>query len=869
MDFHWPSKAARRKLGSVTRTVLLLLMIIGPGRLVDAQPAPMILGRQAMDSHLWEIAAHHFEAALARPELDASERLQASLLLAEALIRDARPATALELLEQSAMQAHPDTPFWRAQALAASGRFAQAVELLVPLIETESDSPYRMEAALTVASLELALDRSVEALVSLNLAAGKLKGADLQRVRLRQMAILLDLGRTEEARELMPAQDQIDASLRDQADFIDAGILLREQRHEEAAVRFQKLVENPRQLSLREHHASWVGWSDALLALGNRQQAADLLLDFIQKNPDSSRLEEVFKRLLHAMPAQPTPSDTLLERLALWIEAPDPPASGLVPTGECRAVSAWPHPRPANDLTAFSLYTRAEGLHRMGQPESMREARLLLTRLRLDYPTHFLATRALLTLARWDLESNQTEDARHLLSVLRETATSPLIKGRAAFLEARSIARTAGKPAEAAALYQEAAGLLRGIEADTARFNAALITLIQNDETNPGEADHLPIEDPQLASNLMLERALAIKDPTRQQLAIEEFLLKHPHHDRAPEARVNAAEASLMTSPPDLSSARAQVEALESDPEQHSTIAPARLALVKLRILDLAGETEQAIAAARLMIGDFPASPESVEASFILGTSLFSSGNYNDARLVYEKLAGSVEDTHRSQSALLLAARAAALIPTSQSQQEALALFERCMKIEGPLQSLARIERGRLMIDMGQLAEAQSFLRPWFDTLKTDDPHYLAAGFLLGEAIYAQGNLNPDSLPQALAIYDQLLQATAPHSADYDRIQYLRGLTLEQLPDPEIPDIKREKEALIAYYSVLERQQAPTRWEYLESCGFRALSLLERARRWPAAIACAKKIASFGGPRAQEAAARADQIQLKYMIWED
>ena len=97
----------------------------------------------------------------------------------------------------------------------------------------------------------------------------------------------------------------------------------------------------------------------------------------------------------------------------------------------------------------------------------------------------------------------------------------------------------------------------------------------------------------------------------------------------------------------------------------------------------------------------------------------------------------------------------------------------------------------------------------------------------------------------------------------------MRGLTLEQLPDPGNPILKRDKLAFIAYYSVLERNTPPEQWQYFELCGFRALALLEKARRWPAAIACAKKIASFKGPRAEEAAARANQIQLKHMIWED
>jgi len=827
------------------------------------------LGREAMASQVWEIAANHFRNVLQWSDLEEQQRATVTLLLAEALIRDGKAADALSLLDQSHMSSHPETPFWRGQALAASGRFADAVDILKQLIAQPAgtSSPHRVEAGLTVGSLELALGQPEEALKSLSLSAEGLKGPDLVHTRLRQIAILIDLGRIAEARELMPTADQTDPALRAYAAYLEAGLLLREQRHEEAAARYQSLVESPQHLTLRQSHSTWIGWADALLASGKREQAADLLLDYIQKYPDSTQLEEVFKRLLIAIPDQPILSDPILERLSQWISNPEPPTSGLIPTSECHAVSAWPHPTESSDLTAFSLYTRAAGLHRLGNPESSHQARLMLTRLRLEYPTHFLATRALLMLAQWDLEANRMDRAHHLLSTLRETATSPLIKGRAAFLQARSIARSGGKPADVAELYQESAELLKGIEADTARFNAALIHLIQGDPA-PGPEDK-PIVNPELAANLQLERALALEDPTQRQIAIEGFLLEHPGHPRMAEARVNAAETALLGSPPDLSSARAQIEALEADPEAHANVDPARVALAKLRIEDLAGEADKAIAAARILISDFPASEEAIEASFILGGNLFETGNSNDARIVFEKLAGSLKDPHRAQSAWLLAARSAALIPTSQSRQEALGLFDRCLTIDGPLQSLAKLERARLMIDIGLLTEAGDFLKPWFETLKPEDPLHLAVGLLLGEAVYAQGNLNPESLPQALAIYDGLLTTVANPSPEFDQIQYLRGLTLEQLPDPEIPDLKRDKEALIAYYSVLERRQAPAHWEYFESCGFRALALLERARRWPAAIACAKKIASFGGPRAEEAAARANQIQLKYMIWED
>ncbi len=857
-------------------SALLLLLMAWPAALLGQEAKPpqgeteewMRKGEAAMNAKLWEVAAHHYQALLASNATDI-QRSQASMRLSEALIRDGQSQQALELLEQSLLQAHPETPFWKGQALAATGRFAQAVELLkTQLSPGQPTPPFRFEAGLTAASLELALDQPQEALKTLSLLAEGMDGEKLHLIRLRQINILLDLDRTEEARELMPARDKLPARLQSEADFTEASILLREGQFEEATKSYQFLVENPQNLTLRQFHESWIGWADALLAQDKRTEAGELLLDYIQKHPDSEQLESIFKRLLAALPEEPGPSDPILTRLESWITPAELPPLGLISNIESLAVSAWPLATNSSDLTAFSLYTRAVGLHRQGSPESMKSATSLLNRLWVEFPNHFLASRSLLLRSRWHLDSQETEDAYHLLMTLRETATSPLVKGQAAFIQAHSVAGTGGKPIDAVELYRESAKLLQGIEADTARFNGALIQLIQADAV-PAEENPATIEDPVIAANLMLERALANADPTRKQVAIEAFLLAHPDHPRAPEARVNSAETSLILSPPDLSSAKAQIETLEAQPEKHAAVAPARIALIKLRILDLDGAPEQVIASARTLASDFPASPQALEASFILGRNLFETGNYNDARIVLEKLTASLEDSHRIQTAWLLAARSAALIPTSQSQQEALGLFDKAIEIEGPLSNLAKLERARLMIDINLLAETVEYLKPWHEGLDPADPMRLATGLLMAEAVYAQGKLNPDSLPQALSIYDQLLTTAKRFTPEHDRLQYLRGLTLEQLPDPQTPDLKREKEALIAYYSVLEREQAPAQWEYFEASGFRALALLEKSRRWPAAIACAKKIASFKGPRAQEAAARANQIQLKYMIWED
>ena len=186
---------------------------------------------------------------------------------------------------------------------------------------------------------------------------------------------------------------------------------------------------------------------------------------------------------------------------------------------------------------------------------------------------------------------------------------------------------------------------------------------------------------------------------------------------------------------------------------------------------------------------------------------------------------------------------------------------------KGPLASIGTLEKAGHLIDMYRLSEASTFLSRWIQKLPENDPLQLPAGLLLGGALYAQGSSNPASLVAALAVYDNLLAHVRNQPALLNRLQYLRGTTLEQLPDQNDSAKKREKEAFQAYHSVLEDTESPAEWDYFERCGFRALALLEKAERWQAAIVVAQKIASFEGPSAEAAASRARQLQLKHMIW--
>ncbi len=852
------------KIRTIFPLVLLAMQSALPGQ--DAASL-MRKGEDALSAGIWEMAVLHFNECLASPGLTPAVKSQAAVRLAEAWIRDGKPADALDLLGRSFVTPGPEVVFWKGQALLGTGRFMESVETLRPLLDDPA-APHHGETAFTVANLLLSLgkpDTALDTLARLTLSPDAALAA---RARLHQVEILLDMGRTEDARKAMPPVASVSPADHPLATFLEAHLLLAEGRPADAASSFQALVDAPQGQSLQHYHAAAVGLADALRANGTPEAAADFLFSFIQEHPDSPQLEAMFRRLQQSLPATPSATDPVLERLSQWITPSDLPATGLIDTLPSDAVAAWPSTTTTNDLLAFSLHTRALGLHRCGTPEARAEALRLLTRLRLENPGHFLANRALFQTARWALESGSVDRAFCMLDALRETASSQTMRGDAAFIEARSTYQK-GDRKKAIALFEEASRLLVENEARTARLNAAVIRLADNPDGSTNVALTNQAQDPSLTADLELERALATTEPAAKRKALGEFMSQHPDHPRLAEARLAAAEAAVAGKDPDLDFARAQLDALAADPQKAAAQSPARIAMVRLRIDDLSKNPAAAIATARGIITQFPADPAAADASLVLGRNLFQSRSYNDARLVLEKLAASDTDPTRAQAAWLLAARSAALVPTSQSQQEALILFDKAVAAKGPLAPVAMLEKARLMIDMNRLAEAAAFLRKWFDSLPPEDPLHLPAGLLLGEAVYAQGGTNPTSLTEALAVYDNLLARTKNQPAVFNRLQYLRGRTLEQIPDDKDPTIKREKQAFVAYYSVLETNAVPTEWHYFELCGFRALALLENAGRWPAAIACAKKIASFKGPRAEEAAARANQLQLKHMIWED
>lgn len=845
---------------------LLLTLLCSPARGQDAD-ADLRKADESLAAGLWEVAAFHYDRILQSANLAPEQSARAAIGLAESWIREGKSAAALDLLEQSIARNHPEQPFWKGQALARMGRIADAIKWLTPLME-KADAPYRFETAASLANLHLALEQTDAALKTLS---GLRKSADPSKapqILLREVEILIDAQQYTEARKLFSSIEKFPSNSQAHADLINAHLTLAESQASVAAGIFKSLIDQPQGLSLGQFHSAAVGLADSLLKSEGPSAAFAFLVSFIGQHPDSPQLEALFTRIEKMLPEKPLAGDPVFDQLGQWITASEIPPTGLVPTDEGGCASAWPSAKSREEITAYALFTRAFALVRSESPQAFAESRQLINRLRTEFPSHPLVNRALLLFGMRGLLSGSKEQALHLLTVLKENSKLPQQRGEAAFLQAQEAYHN-GDTGPAAKLFDEAAKELTAASANTARFNSLVALAFNNPQPDSQLTTIANISDPALGADIELERAMVAKSPAEKAEAIEIFLNKHPDHPRANEARLAAAHAALDQAKPDADRARAQLEFLSSQADTPQAVSPAQLAWLKLRISSAVHDLPAVIANATALLNQFPADPVAEDTAMLLGRAHFESRNYNDARLALEKLAANSSNPSRAQAAWLLAARSAALVQTPQSRQEALILFNKAAESNSPLSSVARLEMARLMIDMNQTEDAIKLLRPWFASLTSNDPIQHTCGLLLGDAIQSLGTTRPEALAEALDIYDRLLANSPKNSANFNHLQYLRGRTLEQVPDKPNSPGQNEQQALLAYYSVLETSSAPAEWNYFELCGFRALAFLEKSQRWPAAIACARKIASFKGPRADEANQRAEQIRLKNMIWED
>ena len=848
------------------------LLVLPLATMLSAAPKPAAIpafkeGLDALSARLWEVAAARFETALTTPDLDTAGRQTIMLRLAETRIRAGDLDAALKILEDPALAGHAELPFWKGQALAAAGQLQEALAQLDGPAITPA-SPHFREALFTRAALLQALGDPNAALEALAVLTKDRDPSTILRARLESADILLSQGRAEEALTAIPPLNVRMTPLQSaRAELLRAQAQLEKGEHKAAGGIFSALLakanEDPA-IKVYRHEAA-VGLARAQLAAGNREVATDGLIAFIEEERESPKIGLAFPTLLDCLPAKPTADDVILTRLREWCPPPVIKTPAMIAGGN-GSTGTWPAaPLAEDELATQSLYHLALGLRREASPASKEQARRLLTRLRIDYPAHPLAERALLESARWDLADGRNEQAAAALAALDGSSSAPALRAEASISAAAS-AFAAGDFALAASESEKAASLLDGDTRRGATLNGAIARLAAGDLPAFQKLAADPAAQGVVKTDLELERSLflASRRDSTALAALDRFILDHPDHPRLPEARLAAALAALESTPPDPVFATAQLDSLS--PEQAGELPPASLASARITIAGRERRWADAVALAQDFLTDFPDDTRRNEFRFELGNAHYENGDYNDARLELAKLATEAPDAPQAEAALLLAARASALVTTPEAKQESLVLFDKVIARKGGLADVARLMKAR---SLGP-ADAAKELLPWFEEMKKGNPLRLRVGLELGDSLYNSAGTDPAPLAQALKIYETLLAGLPADSRDRPEIEYLRGRVLEQLPDPKLPTKKREAEALEVYFSVLQAasRQAPADWRWVDRCGVRALTLLEGAQRWDAAIAIAEQHSKLASPGAPVAEGRARELKLKHFYWD-
>jgi len=743
-------------------SILFLTLFFARAAAFAGNNTALDAARRALAEGVPEVAAEKLRESLRSPTAqpaNAEERRATLLLLTRALLAANDPASALATAElipplASARGFDLEAVFWRAQALAALGRWSDAEPAYAQVARADN----------------------------ITNAATPEETADISAARFGYARALLALGRREEARRAFEECERDDPARRASANLRLSALALQDGRLDEAAARLdanaaaaadsvsetpaqaanrrllrarlafaQKdfaaadnalaaLEKNPVGLNERRYAAAVFLHAEVRAARNDAAGAAALLTDFLQRYPRSVALTEAFSRLT----ALATP-------LAANSKAALPVMETLAP---------WQHDTTAPERQARAALALARLRHAAGDDAAAETA---LAEFASDGPLHgapgAVRLRALLDLAAVRLLRNEPAAAQKalaeteaLLPATTGTTAAATVRTERDLLAARvrlaqrdfaGAARTfetvaaRGGPLAASALRQAALTLL---EAGDERGYAAMR---EKFETQFPSAPHQ--EEFMLDEGLMrVARVLSQNDSpaddhnngsdngreTRAAAAtLRQFLKENPHSARTAEARLALAELALLRGgdlPASLNEARRQLAYVSNPGEPQNsgnnaapaaapTVDPAtaeRADFLALWLADAPGPTRDetaAIAAANRFLARWPHSPRVAEARLKLGEIYFRRDDYTDAQTQLELIGreGGTVAPSLYEHARYLAGLAALRGLSETGADRALSLFEDAAQVNGVLKTAARLRQAETLRDrLGQPADA-------------------------------------------------------------------------------------------------------------------------------------------------------------------
>ncbi|MBA2242545.1 MAG: tetratricopeptide repeat protein [Chthoniobacterales bacterium] len=779
-----------------------------------------------------EVAVVRLRAVLAG-SLSREQRRAANTKLGEALFAAEEPEEALKVLSDPELSGVPAAKFWRAQALAALSRWAEALPLYHD-VAAQNGSGFHSEALYGEAEALRALGRFDDALQAFR----RLTRHPRWRVRARLRSVELILVAKQDpagaTRILNLTQPKTEAEKKERR-LLRGRIEAQLGKYERAVALFAPIAKDPAGASHSVFVAAVLGIADAYLQMGTPGAGDDFLEDFIERKPQDRNLPEIFAKLDQLYAAERKQSRHDLGR---WSKDVAEPRSAL---------AQW-------------YLARAE--LRLGRRDV---ALQLFEQLRADHPAFPPLAEAFLEYARLQLEDDRFDRASAVLETARTLAPAPALLERINLL--------AGFGQFQAGSFQAAAQTYRQIarspspHANAALFNASLAWMQAGDAAEVEATKKELIErgaDEQTRGELRLEQALAQAARGEKAAAgsLQSFVRDFPKDRRIAEAWVALAELAFHDAPPRIDEARRDLaRAAQAQPTETAN-ERADYLTIWMEEAGVTPDDAKVIALAAQFIQKYPASPRLADVRLKLAETSYRRQDFASAQTQFEILAQGKPGSPVAEKAEFFAAQSAMQTMGAASLDRALVLFDSVVKKSGEWKWAARNQQAVIERKLGKSDDA---LTLYEEVLKGDAKPAEKREALCGKGdiLHELGAKDPQNYRRAIESYGQLAADGEAPAHWRNQALFKKGICLEKLNAPT--------EALATFYEIVESEGNPERepeffWFY--KAGFNAARLLEENAKWQPAAAIYEKLAFAGGGRSEEAKGRLNRLRLKHFLWE-
>jgi tetratricopeptide (TPR) repeat protein len=265
-------------------------------------------------------------------------------------------------------------------------------------------------------------------------------------------------------------------------------------------------------------------------------------------------------------------------------------------------------------------------------------------------------------------------------------------------------------------------------------------------------------------------------------------------------------------------------------------------------------------------LDNWQASTRCPEVTMKVAEAFYRMEDFSNAQAHFVRAAEKYPDSPYTEAALFFAGKAAMSLNTKQSLNEAISRWQEVVQMKQGLSFAARFHQALAKRLQGLNLEAVNALDDLLEDKTLGETQRRSVLFEKAELLISLGAEEPERLKQA----EELLRPLVKGGKTYEwraRASVLLASVYQAA--------KRSAEALdAAYDAVLSLPADPTEPPSLAEhqwhgrAGFMALDLLEKNQQWEAAAKLAEKIATAKGPRAQEAAERANRIRLEHFLWD-